>query len=125
MEPITYATSPAGLQQDGRLLRVPAGLATKQALLAWFAGALPLPGYATANWDSLEECLTDLSWMPQRRIVLFHEDMPLAGDAAAQAIYVSILDEAARNWMPDPAHDLIVTFPPENRPMVERLAARA
>ncbi|MBI5331821.1 MAG: barstar family protein [Betaproteobacteria bacterium] len=37
-------------------------LADKQALLAAIGEALSFPDYYGANWDALEECLTDLSW---------------------------------------------------------------
>ena len=34
----------------------------KSALLERVAAALAFPGWYGANWDALEDCLTDLSW---------------------------------------------------------------
>jgi hypothetical protein len=43
---------------------------TKHDLLRATAHALDFPGYARPNWDSVEECLRDLSWLPAARRVL-------------------------------------------------------
>ena len=36
----------------------------KQSLLDGVAFTLEFPGYFRSNWDSFEECLLDLSWLP-------------------------------------------------------------
>ena len=36
----------------------------KEELLSAVAGALEFPGYFGGNWDALDECLRDLSWLP-------------------------------------------------------------
>ena len=41
---------------DGRVV------ADKEALLAAVGWALGFPDYYGANWDALEECLTDMAW---------------------------------------------------------------
>ena len=51
---------------------------TKGELLAEFGRALEFPDYFGQNWDALQECLTDLSWLP--------------GD-----IYVVLIERA--NWL--------------------------
>ena len=38
---------------------------------------LHLPGYFGFNWNALFDCLRDLHWVAQRRIVIAHEDLPL------------------------------------------------
>ena len=35
-----------------------------------FAAALQFPAYFGKNWDALDECLHDLSWLPGRRVAL-------------------------------------------------------
>ena len=41
-----------------------------QDLFYEFASVLNFPEYFGQNWDALHECLTDLSWMPFKGIVL-------------------------------------------------------
>lgn len=45
-------------------------VATKDALLAAVGAALRFPDYFRRNWDSFEECLTDLSWLGEAGVVL-------------------------------------------------------
>ena len=40
-----------------------AGVADKASFLRAVAGAMAFPAYFGNNWDALEECLTDLSWV--------------------------------------------------------------
>ena len=40
-----------------------AGAQDKEALLERLAVALALPEWFGGNWDALEDCLTDLSWL--------------------------------------------------------------
>jgi RNAse (barnase) inhibitor barstar len=42
----------------------------KQALLGQCASTLGFPDYFGRNWDALEECLNDLSWLPRRSVGL-------------------------------------------------------
>ena len=47
-----------------RLSRVSlAGATGKKELLARLAQGLQFPAWFGANWDALEDCLTDLSWL--------------------------------------------------------------
>lgn len=39
---------------------------TKNELLDAFATALDFPSYFGRNWDALNDCLTDLSWLDAR-----------------------------------------------------------
>ena len=66
-------------------------LRRKQDLLCALARELRFPSYFGENWDSLEECLCDLSWLgEQAAIVLAHKSVPLANDRQRR-IYLDIL----------------------------------
>ena len=100
-------------------LRVPAGIEEKSTLLEWFRVNLRLPSYFGANWDALEECLRDLSWIQEKKIVISHEDVPLRHDTRQKRTYLDILRDVARAWSNDPAHELVIAFDPMCREAVE------
>jgi hypothetical protein len=103
-----YVADLTGFRAPGWLLvRLGGRLRRKQELLRALAHGLKFPNYFGWNWDALDECLRDLSWLnAPSGIVLLHEHMPLA-NAAQQNIYLDILKRAiAENSIP-----LRVVFP--------------
>ena len=78
------------------VVRLPGRYPRKQDLFRALARGLKLPGYFGNNWDALEECLCDLSWLKSPAgIVLVHKQVPLA-DPADRQTYLSILGRAQR-----------------------------
>lgn len=55
--------------EDALLVYVPTDLITKSDLLKWFAIGLQFPDYYDQNWDALVECLQDLSWIKEKKII--------------------------------------------------------
>lgn len=100
--------------RDGLVARVPAGTRGKRELLHRLAKQLHFPRYFGCNWDALEECLRDLSWLQERRIVILHEALPLR-DPAQRRIYMHVLRDAIAAWRPGDAHELIAVFPASSR----------
>jgi hypothetical protein len=80
------------------VVRIPAGIRSKQKLLSVLADKLQFPGYFGWNWDALEELLQDLSWLPEGRPVLMvHEDLPFGARGEHRGTYLSILAGLARH----------------------------
>ena len=50
-----------------------AGRDGKPALLRALAAALKFPDWFGGNWDALEDCLTDLSWIPSAGYLILLE----------------------------------------------------
>lgn len=50
-----------------------AGASDKEKLIASVAAALRFPAWFGGNWDALEDCLCDLSWLPAAGYVLLFE----------------------------------------------------
>lgn len=59
------------------------------------AGALGFPAWFGANWDALEDCLSDLSWRPGAGHVLIFASHP-AGDALG--VLLDVLRASAEYW---------------------------
>lgn len=56
------------------------GITGKFELLNALAAVLCFPDYFGGNWDALEECICDLSWLPPGDVILSHNDLPLSHD---------------------------------------------
>jgi RNAse (barnase) inhibitor barstar len=83
-----------------RLLRGSA-MRTLDALFDEVATALDFPQYFGRNWDALDECLADLSWLPAPAYVLLISDsIELLADEPPKQfeILLKVLDRVAAEW---------------------------
>jgi hypothetical protein len=74
-----------------------AGAAGKEELIERIAQALNFPAWFGHNWDALEDCLSDLSWMTAGGYVLLIEGaggLPLV----ERGTLIDILASAAASW---------------------------
>jgi hypothetical protein len=73
------------------------GAAGKETLIERIAKALAFPAWFGANWDALEDCLSDLSWMTAGGYVLLIEGAA-AVPLVERGTLVDILASAAASW---------------------------
>lgn len=112
MSPFLFTDNPAALVGAETLcLQVPQVLNDKQAVFAWYAQALRFPSYFGENWDAFSDCLTDLSWIVEKGVLMAHRDMPLTTSPADRSIYLDVLANAAHHWADDEDHNFSVSFP--------------
>lgn len=102
---------------------VPVGIKSKTALLEALFVALRFPDYFGGNWDALEECIHDLSWLPSGDVVLRHRDLPMLEDRPSLSIYLEILKEAVEKWRTSGERRLLVVFPPDVQGVVRTILA--
>jgi len=88
-----------GVVPTGGLTLAGARLTGKAAMLEAISGALDFPDYFGANWDALEECLTDLSWL-EGDVVLVIDQASVPEKRAPEdwGMCLDILADAARFW---------------------------
>jgi RNAse (barnase) inhibitor barstar len=67
----------------------------KEGLLREIAAALRFPDWFGRNWDALEDCLTDLSWLPADGYVLVFEQAKPDDDFG---VLVDVLRSSAEHW---------------------------
>jgi RNAse (barnase) inhibitor barstar len=92
-DPTTFRDSAA------LIVRIPRGIRSKEKLFGIFADRLRLPNYFGWNWDALEECLRDLSWLPPTQsIAIVHEDLPFGVGGQNRAIYLELLGDFLQHW---------------------------
>lgn len=114
MKPFMMAPDPALFRnEESRVLDIPTTLPDKNTLLSWYAAELEIPEYFGANWDALDECLRDLSWINERRIVLYHKTIPLESSPTEQKIYINVLVSSTLDWKPGESHELLAAFHPD------------
>ncbi len=105
------------------IANIPAGVRRKQMLLHIFADQLEFPEYFSNNWDSLEECLRDLSWLRASNIQIHHRDIPLPLGSQDRRIYLQILQSASTFWSVSILHRFESVFPAKCRAEVLSLRA--
>ncbi len=72
-------------------------------LLSTLAQAMQFPEYFGMNWDALDECLRDMSWLPAKGYILFFRDArrfwQQASEVAGQLVESWLF--AAEEWSHD------------------------
>ena len=76
------------------------GVHDKQGLLEAIATALKFPEWFGDNWDALEDCLTDLSWLKARGYVVVLEHCAELGKRAPREldVAVDVFESVAEYW---------------------------
>ncbi|MET0191121.1 MAG: barstar family protein [Pseudonocardia sediminis] len=83
------------------------GAPDRSALLTAIGRELRFPGYYGHNLDALDECLADLSWLPEGPVELVWADADLlAADPATHETVLAILETAVDSTAsgPRPLH---------------------
>lgn len=108
---------PEHKNSDALVIRMPVGLRSKQKLLAVLADKLRFPNYFGWNWDALEECLRDLSWLPPGKAVeIVHQDLPFGTGGENRGTYLNVLRSAVDYWAAEGSRQFRVILPPGKRP---------
>ncbi len=91
-------------QMPGRLAVVRTIRGAKSRSAAGFfdeiGAALQLPNYFGENWDALDECLTDLEWLPGDAylLVVTQSELLLDREPNELATLLKVLETAAHDW---------------------------
>jgi RNAse (barnase) inhibitor barstar len=97
------------------------GVRDKQTFLDRCAEEFSLPSYFGHNWDALQDCLTDLSWVPATRgyVVVYDHWRDLASsDPDAYRTVLEIFESAVAHWRdtPTPMAVLLLSDSENDRP---------
>jgi RNAse (barnase) inhibitor barstar len=107
------------------IAEVSGGIKTKENLLSEVSRRLRFPDYFGSNWDALEECILDLSWISEKKIKIKHFDLPISNDVENAKIYLSIMRSAVFSHYEFGKVELIVYFPEVVRGRIDWLLRSA
>src|SRR5262245_8810740 len=94
------------------VVKIPAGIRSKEKLFAVLADKLRFPMYFGWNWDALEECLRDLSWLPpEMGVAIVHQDLPFGSGGQNREIYLAVLRSAAAYWAKNDSRGVTIDLP--------------
>ena len=126
-EGFVFVDSPAEFGDEaGLIVRIPPGIRSKQKLLAILATKLHFPRYFGWNWDALEECLRDLSWLPAAKpIVLVHEGLPFGAGGKNRSIYLEVLRAVLAHRQSSPGPKLSAVFPTAAQPELSDVSSKS
>jgi RNAse (barnase) inhibitor barstar len=119
-----FDTENSHLVADDFVLCLPEGIRDKASLLSHYAKAGHFPDYFGNNWDALNDCLRDLSWIKQKRIVVIHNDLPLSNNEKELSTYLEILADAVKLWKRHERHELLIVLPMKAEAIVARLLGK-
>ena len=107
-------------RMDDFVAWVPDRITTRDQLFTALQQELGFPSYFGRNWDALYDCLGDLSWIANSRVILAHKAIPNL-DAIALGVYFHVLADCVTDWKPGEQHELLVVFPQHARTEVCRI----
>lgn len=106
-----------------RLAVLSKDISTEGELFAAIATGLDFPEYFGGNWNALWDCLADLSWIPERTIVVVHERAPRLTPENL-ITYLDVLQSASEIQHRKANCDLISWFPEADREVLEAALRR-
>jgi hypothetical protein len=105
---------------DDFVAELPEEITTVDQLLQAYDELLEFPGYFGFNWNAMDECLCDLQWIENLRVIIVHKALPDIEDSQVK-IYLSVLADCVREWKKHEAHVVVVAFPEGLKQLVNSL----
>jgi hypothetical protein len=76
-------------------------MTTEQGVFDEIGAALQFPYYFGENWDAMDECITDLEWLPADAgyvLVMTDADQVLIADEESLTVLARVLTSAIEEW---------------------------
>jgi RNAse (barnase) inhibitor barstar len=106
--------------RDTVLVQIPEDLASFDELSIQIKEQLGLPDYYGNNWNALSDCLRDLHWVSEHRVIFVNAGRVFKQDWQWKT-YLEVLKECVDSWKETDEHSFIVYFPETLREEVESI----
>ena len=98
MSKITFGTNIIpDVTQNAFVVFIRATTKGKGELLKELSESLLFPDYFGNNWDALRDCLSDLTWISEKKIIIVFESISQL-DYMTQEVLIEILDDVVQFW---------------------------
>ena len=98
------------IKPEDKVVVVRKGISKKDELYDLFSQELKFPLFFGRNWDALYDCLSDLSWLPEYRVLIIHEDVPFKEQDLERSLYIDLISDLEINWHDRNIHKLDIAF---------------
>ena len=72
-----YTKTEINENKEEKFIFIDSKIKDKNDLFMIFSKKLNFPLYFGNNWDALYDCLSDLSWITEKKTTIVHTDIPL------------------------------------------------
>ena len=90
-------------------IHISSNIKSKEDLLDYFSEKLKFPDYFGKNWDALYDCLVDLSWIKEKKIIILHDEINFI-ETNDLTIYLKILCDVINKWSDSEEHTFEAFF---------------
>lgn len=119
MKGIKFLNDPHSFNSDTAFVAHLSDINSEDELLKQLSKQLQFPKYFGFNWNALYDCLRDLHWIEEHKIILVHDNY-LRIDENALLIYLQILFDSVKDWKEGEEHSLEVIFPESIRDIIQQ-----
>lgn len=99
------------------LIQIVGKISGKDALFARYEKCLESPYGQIQNWDILSFILSKLDWIIQKKVWIWHEQLPVLAETDLVS-YIKCLDIACQSLKDNPDHELSIYFPEQTEKLI-------
>ena len=99
------------------LIQIVGKISGKDALFACYEKCLESPYGQIQNWDILSFILSKLDWIIQKKVWIWHEQLPVLSETDIVS-YIKCLDIACQSLKDNPDHELSIYFPEQTEKLI-------
>ena len=115
-----FIDNPSGYApKDAYVVHLSAPIMDNIELYEKLKSQLNFPDYFGFNWDALYDCLRDLNWIKNQKVIIVHDILPVIDDVSMR-LYIEILYNSIKEWNHRKEDKLQVVFPINKKDVIDK-----